>query len=131
MNGTKSDHPMITLDADSHIPPYEQVRVQIAAQVVDGMLAAGTRLPSVRKLADDLDLAPNTVARAYRELETAGIVETRGRGGTVVSSAGDAARARVLAEAQRFAALANELGIGIEEAVRIVRGALGGQTTVQ
>jgi DNA-binding transcriptional regulator YhcF (GntR family) len=51
----------------------------------------------VRQLADDLGLAVNTVARSYRELEAAGLVETRGRGGTVVTTGGDQARERLLA----------------------------------
>jgi DNA-binding transcriptional regulator YhcF (GntR family) len=115
---------MITLDANSYVPPFEQVRAQIAAQVADGALAAGTRLPTVRRLADDLGLAVNTIARAYRELEAAGIVETRGRGGTVVTAAGNQARARVQAEAQRYATLVHALGIETDEALRIIRGAL-------
>jgi DNA-binding transcriptional regulator YhcF (GntR family) len=48
-------------------------------------MAPGVRLPSVRQLASDLDLAPNTVAKTIRELELAGYVETRGRNGTVVA----------------------------------------------
>jgi DNA-binding transcriptional regulator YhcF (GntR family) len=116
---------MITIDGQSPVPPFEQIRAQIAAQVTDGTLAVGTRLPTVRRLADDLGLAVNTVARAYRELETAGMVETRGRGGTVVTAAGVTARARVHAEAQRYAALAHDLGLSVDEAVRVVRSALG------
>jgi DNA-binding transcriptional regulator YhcF (GntR family) len=115
---------MITIDSQSAVPPFEQVRAQIAGQVADGMLVAGTRLPTVRRLADDLGLAVNTVARAYRELETAGLVETKGRGGTIVTAAGDQARARVQVEAQRYATLARELGLGAEEALRVVRSAL-------
>jgi DNA-binding transcriptional regulator YhcF (GntR family) len=115
---------MITVDASSPVPPYEQVRAQIAAQAADRQLATGTRLPTVRRLAADLGLAANTVARAYRELETAGIVETRGRAGTFVTAAGDHARQRLHAEAQRYAALAHDLGVGPDEAVNIVRSAV-------
>jgi DNA-binding transcriptional regulator YhcF (GntR family) len=115
---------VIAIDAASSVPPYEQVRVQFAQQVTDGVLVAGTRLPTVRALADDLDLAVNTVARAYRELEAAGIVETRGRGGTVVTAGGDRARERLQAEAQRYAGLAREVGISATEAVRLVSSAL-------
>ena len=82
----------IRLDPDSPTPPYEQVRLRIAALAADGTLPAGHKLPPVRTLAADLGLAVNTVARAYRELETAGLVETRGRLGTVIT-----ARARHLA----------------------------------
>jgi DNA-binding transcriptional regulator YhcF (GntR family) len=79
----------------------------------------------VRQLADDLGLAVNTVARSYRELEAAGLVETRGRGGTVVTAGGNAARERLHLEAQRFAELVREVGLDKEEAVRIIRGAIG------
>lgn len=115
---------MITLDTTSAVPPFEQVRGQFAAQITDGLLVAGTRLPTVRGLADELGLATNTVARAYRELEAAGLVETRGRAGTVVTAAGDQARARLLAAAQNYAALAHDVGVSPEEALRFVSAAL-------
>ncbi len=115
---------MITIEPTSPVPLFEQVRAQLARQVADGVLTAGTRLPTVRRLADDLGLAVNTVARAYRELEAAGLVETRGRGGTVVTAAGDRVRERLVAEAARYAAVAHELGLGADEALRLVRGAL-------
>jgi DNA-binding transcriptional regulator YhcF (GntR family) len=114
----------ITIDGSSPTPPFEQVRSQIAAQIASGALVAGTRLPSVRQLADDLGLAVNTVARSYRELEAAGIVETRGRGGTVVTAGGDQAREKLLTAAQRYAALARKLGLNPEEALRVVGTAL-------
>lgn len=115
---------MIDIDAGSAVPPYEQVRSQLAARIADGSLVVGTRLPPVRRLALDLDLAANTVARAYRELEEAGLVETRGRNGTVVTAAGDNARAQVQRAAETYAASARALGISADEALRIVRSAL-------
>ncbi len=117
---------VIVLDADSPLPPFEQVRAQLAGQIGAGGLVAGTRLPTVRRLAEELGLAANTVARAYRELEAAGLVDTRGRRGTVVSAAGDRVRARMQAAAERYAGLSRELGVGAEEAVRFVRAALDG-----
>jgi DNA-binding transcriptional regulator YhcF (GntR family) len=114
----------VTVDEKSTAPPFEQVRAQIAAQIADGVLVAGTRLPTVRRLADDLGLAVNTVARSYRELEAAGIVETRGRGGTVVTAGGDQARAKLLAAAHKYAALAHDLGVSAEEALRLAAAAL-------
>lgn len=81
-------------------------------------------MPTVRRLADDLGLAVNTVARAYRELEAAGLVETRGRAGTVVSAAGDRVRERLRVAAQRYAALVHELAVDPDEAARVVRAAL-------
>ena len=62
-----------------------QLREQITAAAVAGSLPAGTKLPTVRALADQLGLAPNTVAKAYRELENAGVIETRGRAGSYVA----------------------------------------------
>jgi DNA-binding transcriptional regulator YhcF (GntR family) len=115
---------VITVDSASPVPPYEQVRSQIAAQIADGELVPGTRLPTVRQLADDLGLAVNTVARGYRELETAGMVETRGRGGTVVTAGGDQARERLLAAAQHYAKLVRDIGLSADEALRVVGTAL-------
>ncbi len=119
---------MIAIDARSPVPPFEQVRVQLAAQIADGELVVGARLPTVRRLADDLGLAVNTVARAYRELEAAGLVETRGRAGTVVSAAGDRAKQAVRSAAEQYAATVRSLGVGADEALRVVRSALAAQT---
>jgi DNA-binding transcriptional regulator YhcF (GntR family) len=119
-----ADGPVIVVDAASAVPPFEQVRAQIAAQITDGLLVPGARLPTVRRLADDLGLAVNTVARSYRGLESAGLVETRGRGGTVVTTGGDQARERLLAAAQHYAALARDVGLSAEEALRLVDTAL-------
>lgn len=118
--------PMIGIDPSSPVPPFEQVRAQIAAGVADRRIVTGTRLPTVRQLAQHLGLAVNTVARAYRELEIAGVVETRGRAGTFVTSQGDHARERLHALAGDFAATAHELGITGAEALDIVRAAITG-----
>ena len=75
-----------TVDHTAETPPYEQVRAQIAARVAAGDLAAGTRLPTVRALAEQVGLAVNTVARVYKELEADGVVVTEGRRGTFVRS---------------------------------------------
>ncbi len=112
------------IDPGSPVPPFEQVRAQFAAQIADGTLVVGTRLPTVRALAEQLDLAVNTVARAYRELETAGLVETRGRAGTVVSAAGDHTAQRLLAAAQTYAKVARDCGADNEHALEVVRAAL-------
>src|SRR2546423_2548066 len=117
--------PVIRIGAASPVPPYEQVRSQLAAQINDGTLAVGTRLPTVRRLAEDLRLAANTVARAYRELEDAGLVDTRGRAGTFVSATGDRSRAAAAKAAREHAATANALGLDRTEALRIVPAASG------
>jgi DNA-binding transcriptional regulator YhcF (GntR family) len=113
-----------SLDATSPAPPYEQVRAQVIAAIDDGSLVAGTRLPPVRALAVDLNLAANTVARAYRELEEAGYVETRGRAGTIVRG-GDAASSRAAQAARAYADTVRRLGIDPDDAVALVRAALG------
>lgn len=99
---------MLVVDPVSPTPPFEQLRVQLLAQMHAGELAAGTRLPTVRQLASDLGLAPGTVARAYKELEAAGAIETRGRGGTFVAWSADAGERRVQELATRLAAVARE-----------------------
>lgn len=113
-----------SLDAASATPPYEQVRAQVIAAIDDGSLVAGTRLPPVRALATDLGLAANTVARAYKELEEAGYVETRGRAGTIVRG-GDAASSRAAQAAQAYADTVRRLGVTPADAVALVRAALG------
>jgi DNA-binding transcriptional regulator YhcF (GntR family) len=104
----------------SAIPPFEQVRAQLAAQITSGALVPGYRLPTVRGLATELGLAVNTVAKAYRDLETAGLIETRGRAGTVVSASGDLGRERLRQAAAAYAAVAHDVGIGTGEALRVV-----------
>jgi DNA-binding transcriptional regulator YhcF (GntR family) len=116
---------MLVIDTSSPTPPYEQVRSQVVALVRSGELAPGTRLPTVRRLAGDLGIAANTVARAYRELERAGIVETRGRHGTFVGSDIDAAAAAAADAAAAFAARVDELGIAPSEGLRLAVRALG------
>ncbi|CAH0236801.1 GntR family transcriptional regulator [Microbacterium sp. Bi128] len=69
----------------SSVPLFEQLRLFVIERADNGTLAPGTRLPAVRSLAGELGVAPHTVARAYKELELAGLVETRRRNGTVVA----------------------------------------------
>jgi DNA-binding transcriptional regulator YhcF (GntR family) len=118
--------PLVALDPAAASAPFDQIRAQLAARITDGRLVTGTRLPTVRALADQLGIAVNTAARAYRELEAAGLVETRGRAGTVVSARGDAARQRLGATAEQYAHQARDAGVGADEALAIVRAALDG-----
>lgn len=112
----------IRVDPDAATPPYEQIRAYYAATISGGDLTPGTRLPTVRRLAEDLGLAVNTVARAYRELEADGLVVTRGRAGTLVASPADE---RSLAEATTHAGVyldqVRRLGISVDEAVALLR----------
>jgi GntR family transcriptional regulator len=122
------DAPRLWVDTSSPIPPYEQIRAQVAAFVAAGTLAPGSRLPSVRQLAADLGLAAGTVARAYRELEATGVVETRRRTGThvaaqpmVASPPGDALSdlaGRFVAEATAAGATPDEILTAVARKLR-------------
>ncbi|QRP45107.1 GntR family transcriptional regulator [Amycolatopsis sp. FDAARGOS 1241] len=114
----------VSYDSASPVPPYEQVRSSIAAQINDGTLAVGAKLPTVRALAAELGVAPNTVARAYRELEEAGLLETRGRAGSFVGASGDESRSRARLAAADYATVTRQLGLPAEEALAIVEAAL-------
>ncbi|MGW1270521.1 GntR family transcriptional regulator [Streptomyces sp. NPDC002491] len=78
--------PAVRVDTTSQVPPYDQIRSQLAALIVTGRLTEGERLPTVRQLAADLGLAPGTVARAYRELEAAELIRTRRGAGSRVAA---------------------------------------------
>jgi DNA-binding transcriptional regulator YhcF (GntR family) len=114
----------ITIDPAAATPPYEQIRLRIAELAAEGTLAAGTRLPPVRTLALDLGLAANTVARAYRELEQAGLVETRGRAGTVITARATGTSRQAQLAAQAYASAVRTLGIPAETALALVKAAL-------
>ncbi|NUS15378.1 MAG: GntR family transcriptional regulator [Streptomyces sp.] len=118
----------ITIDAASAVPPYEQVRGQIAEEARSGRLPVGYKLPTVRGLAEQSGLAANTVAKAYRALEADGVIETRGRHGTYVA-APDARAREVAAAAAAYVERARRLGLdrdasraAVEEALRAAYG---------
>jgi len=115
---------MIVIDPASPVPPFEQLRIQLARQIQDHTLAVGTRLPTIRRMAADLGLAVNTVGRAYRALEEAGLIETRGPAGSFVSAAGEQGRERARRAAAEYAAVIASIGIGADEAIRIIHAAL-------
>jgi DNA-binding transcriptional regulator YhcF (GntR family) len=114
----------VRVDPDGARPLFDQLRLQIIEGVRDGRLPPGTRLPTVRDLAGQLNMAVNTVARAYRELEAAGVLETRGRFGTFVARV-DPADAAMATAAHAFASAAKALGIGKADALRYVETAFG------
>lgn len=107
----------ITVDSEAPAAPYEQLRAQIAEQARAGLLPAGYKLPTVRALAADLGLATNTVAKAYRALESDQVIETRGRNGTFVAALGDTAARQAAGAAQEYARHARRLGLSREAAV--------------
>jgi GntR family transcriptional regulator len=106
----------------SSVPLFEQLRLNIIEQADSGALAPGTRLPAVRSLAGALGVAPHTVARAYKELEAAGVVSTRGRHGTIVC-ARDEAWTSLTAAAAEFASAAKAQGASFAEAVQLLAAA--------
>lgn len=112
---------LVVVDPDDPTPPFEQVRRQLADLIGAGRLPPGERVPPLRQLAGDLGLAVGTVARAYRELEAAGLLESRRGGGTrVARSAGPVTGttpARVEQLAAAYVARARALGAG-DDAVR-------------
>ncbi|MQY13199.1 HTH-type transcriptional repressor YtrA [Streptomyces sp. RB5] len=114
----------IHVDGTAPEAPFEQVRAQIAQAALSGVLPAGHKLPTVRGLAEQLRLAANTVAKAYRALEADGVIETRGRNGTFVAAAGDAAAKEAAAAAQAFAQRARRLGLDEAEALRTAQDAV-------
>lgn len=86
--------PLIAVDPDLETPPYQQIFEQIRAAIERGELAPATLLPTVRQLAGDLGVAPNTAARAYADLQDAGWLVSEGRRGTRVASSTPAADRR-------------------------------------
>lgn len=114
----------IRIDSTTARPLFDQLRTQIIDGVREDRLPPGTRLPTVRELATQLGLAVNTVARAYRELEAAGILETRGRFGTFVARR-DPADAAMATAAQTYVATARALGVSKDEALRYVAAVFG------
>ena len=110
---------IIEIESSSMVPPYEQLRHQLATMIESGVLPAGHRLPSVRQLAGDLGLANGTVARAYRELESADLVTTAGRNGTAVTSTAAitmaARQSRLREAADAFVRLTRQLGAADQE----------------
>ena len=108
------------LDAASGVPFYRQIIEQVLLAVADGRLKAGTQLPTVRQLAVDLSINLNTVAKAYREMEIRGIVETQQGTGTFVSTRRADRRPAERRKAleglvDRFVALATSGGFSLEE----------------
>lgn len=111
----------LEIDSGGAVPPYEQIRAQIAELAASGDLAEGSRLPTIRQLAGDLGLAPGTVARAYRELESAGVVVSRVRHGTTIARqrkpSAKQARDGLASAARAYAVAVRSLGMGRDEAV--------------
>jgi DNA-binding transcriptional regulator YhcF (GntR family) len=113
-----------SIDHAASAPPFEQVRRQVTEAVADGSLSPGTRMPTVRALAAELDLAVNTVAKAYRALESDHVIETRGRAGSFVSATGDPTRREAQVAAIAYADRVRHLGVDRGTALSLVESAL-------
>ncbi|HXR45312.1 MAG TPA: GntR family transcriptional regulator [Pseudolysinimonas sp.] len=114
----------LRIDPASPVPPFEQLKHAIVEAARSGSLPAGAKLPTVRGLAGELSLAPGTVARAYRELEELGVIETHGRAGSFLAWSDDAAQAELQRLAVAFRARADELGVDPARARAILDEAL-------
>jgi DNA-binding transcriptional regulator YhcF (GntR family) len=114
----------ISIDPAASDPPFEQVRRQVTEAVAHGSLTPGTRMPTVRALAAELDLAVNTVAKAYRALESDHVIETRGRAGSFVSAQGDPTEQQAQLAAIAYADRIRHLGVDRETALAFAEAAL-------
>lgn len=107
------------------VPIYQQIVNQVKYLVASGRLSPGDEMPPIRVLAERLIVNPNTVARAYRELEAAGVVEKRRTAGTYVSEQGSplARKERVKILTERVDALlaeARQMDVSFEELVKLL-----------
>src|ERR1700737_232152 len=117
----------LRLDLHSGVPVYRQIIDQGCGGIASGSLAVGDQLPTVRQLAVDLSINPNTVIRAYRELEIRGVLETQQGTGTFIShqkvQRDDAQRQRRLNQlVGEFVARAGSAGFTVEELLELLQG---------
>ena len=115
------------LDLHSGVPVYRQIIDQVRGAIASGALGAGDQLPTVRQLAVDLAINPNTVVRAYRELELGGLLETHQGTGTFISTQkvrrADAERERQLTQIVNDAvSRAGAAGFTVEDLLEQLRG---------
>ncbi len=122
----KNDTLQFSLDPKSGVPFYKQIILQIEMAIADNRLTRGDQLPTVRSLAVELQINPNTVARAYGELEIRGIVTTQQGTGTFIADKeiqlDDIERERILAELTRsFISQAGSYGFSVEDIAAYLR----------
>jgi GntR family transcriptional regulator len=123
----------LRLDLQSGVPVYRQIIDQVRGGIASSSLAVGDQLPTVRQLAVDLAINPNTVVRAYRELELGGLLETHQGTGTFISAqkmkGGNAERERQLTQIITDAvARAGAAGFTVEELIEQLRGLIAEPT---
>ena len=122
-----------SLDAKSGVPFYKQIILQVEFAIADGRFVTGDQLPTVRSLAVDLKINPNTVARAYNEMEIRGIVNTQQGTGTFISDKDirltEVEREGMLESLVRpFVSRATSYGFTAEEVLSAVKEGLLGMT---
>jgi GntR family transcriptional regulator len=127
MTGTSKTPFRFRLDADSGVPVYRQIIDQVQGGLASGALASGDQLPTVRQVAVDLAINPNTVLRAYRELEIRGVLDTQQGTGTFVAdrkvAQDEPERARVLDQlVTEFVARAGAGGFTVRELIERLNG---------
>ena len=116
---------MFVIDVMSRVPVYEQIVNQVEEQILIGLLNSGDKMPSVRNLAVELSINPNTIQRAYAELERQGYIYTvKGKGNFVSDSSHLLTRYReeIFAELKSICKTAFDVGITEEEIIRIIKG---------
>lgn len=119
---------MLRIDSTLALPVYEQIREQVVRMVLAGTIEPGTRLPTIRQLANDLQLAKGTVAKAYALLEAGKVLETRGHRGTFILAPPMARPVEELdlgielrASAETYVIAARQLGVDLDSAARELR----------
>src|SRR5690242_13955530 len=117
---TRTERFLFRLDPRSGVPVYRQLIDQVQAGIASGILASRDQLPTVRQVAVDLEINPNTVLRAYRELEIRGVLDTQQGTGTFISEQktprdGPLRQRRLNQLASEFIARAGAEGFSIEE----------------
>jgi GntR family transcriptional regulator len=122
----RSHNVTFSLDPKSGVPYYKQIITQVELAIADGRLVTGNQLPTVRSLAVDLQINPNTVARAYNELEIRGIVNTQQGTGTFISdkeiTLSEVEREQILDEMiLNFVSKARSYGFDFEELIDAIR----------
>ncbi len=116
---------MININFRDSRPIYEQVRDGFRDLIISGALRGGDKLPSVRELATSLTINPNTIQRAYRELEADGYIESVSGKGSFVSRHNNAIEGRKIELLKQFFSLTAELnavGVGNDELISLIRG---------
>jgi GntR family transcriptional regulator len=126
MSGAPGVRIKFSLDAGSGVPVYRQIITQIENAVLSGRLKTGDKLPTIRALAVELKINPNTIAKAYNELEIRGILSTQAGSGTYISEKHpvpdeDEHSKKVLQTLNRFMREMNELGLDSKAVVKLLK----------